>query len=83
MHDNELSRKLTYVSIRSYPVISIMIGGKERVYLAQISNTLLKMFSYNYGIHNRRVALGINFIQCTPTELEFFFEKNSSNTVCF
>jgi hypothetical protein len=69
IHDNELSRKLTYVSIRSYPMISIMIGGKERVCLAQISNTLLKKFSYN-EIHNRRVALGINCIQCTPAQLE-------------
>jgi hypothetical protein len=70
IHGNELSRKLTYVSIRSYPMISIMIGGKERVRLAQISNTLLKMFSYNHEIHNRRVALGINFTQCTPTQLQ-------------
>lgn len=68
-NENELTKKLTYVSIRSYPMISIMIGGKERVCLAQISNTLLKKFSYN-EIHNRRVALGINCIQCTPAQLE-------------
>jgi hypothetical protein len=52
-------QKLTYVMIRSQSMISLMIGGKERVCLAQISNTLLKKFSYN-EIHNRRVALGIN-----------------------
>ncbi|CAG9791023.1 unnamed protein product [Diatraea saccharalis] len=35
----------------------------------QISNTLLKQFSYN-EIHNRRVALGITCVQCTPVQLE-------------
>jgi len=39
-----------------------MIDGKERLCLAQISNTLLKNFSYN-EIHNRRVALGITCVQ--------------------
>ncbi|CAF4191834.1 unnamed protein product, partial [Rotaria magnacalcarata] len=37
--------------------------------LAQISNDLLKGFSYN-EIHNRRVALGITCVQCTPVQLE-------------
>lgn len=37
--------------------------------MAQISNTLLKQFSYN-EIHNRRVALGITCVQCTPVQLE-------------
>ncbi|XP_051906215.1 SKI family transcriptional corepressor 2 isoform X2 [Hippocampus zosterae] len=35
----------------------------------QISNTLLKNYSYN-EIHNRRVALGITCVQCTPVQLE-------------
>ncbi|KAK2588469.1 hypothetical protein KPH14_004452 [Odynerus spinipes] len=43
--------------------------GQERLCLAQISNTLLKQFSYN-EIHNRRVALGITCVQCTPVQLE-------------
>ncbi|KAG8574933.1 hypothetical protein GDO81_009392, partial [Engystomops pustulosus] len=34
-----------------------------------ISNTLLKSYSYN-EIHNRRVALGITCVQCTPVQLE-------------
>ncbi|KAF3854881.1 hypothetical protein F7725_022936 [Dissostichus mawsoni] len=34
-----------------------------------ISNTLLKTYSYN-EIHNRRVALGITCVQCTPVQLE-------------
>lgn len=42
---------------------------QERLCLAQISNTLLKQFSYN-EIHNRRVALGITCVQCTPVQLE-------------
>jgi hypothetical protein len=50
-------------------MISLLVDGKERVCLAQISNTLLKKYSYN-EIHNRRVALGINCIQCTPVQLE-------------
>lgn len=41
----------------------------ERLCLAQISNTLLKQYSYN-EVHNRRVALGINCVQCTPVQLE-------------
>lgn len=52
-------------------MISLTIDGKERVCLAQISNSLLKKYSYN-EIHNRRVALGINCIQCTPMQLEIF-----------
>jgi hypothetical protein len=63
------SIKLSNIFIRGFSMISLMIDGKERVCLAQISNTLLKSFSYN-EIHNRRVALGINCIQCTPMQLE-------------
>ncbi|XP_015284382.1 PREDICTED: SKI family transcriptional corepressor 1 homolog-B-like, partial [Gekko japonicus] len=49
--------------------VSLVIDGQERLCLAQISNTLLKSFSYN-EIHNRRVALGITCVQCTPVQLE-------------
>ena len=45
-----------------------MMDGKERLCLAQISNTLLKDYSYN-EIHNRRVALGITCVQCTPVQV--------------
>lgn len=51
------------------PIVSLVIDGYERLCLAQISNTLLKSFSYN-EIHNRRVALGITCVQCTPVQLE-------------
>lgn len=51
------------------PIICLYIEGKERLCLAQISNTLLRDFSYN-EIHNRRVALGITCMQCTPVQLE-------------
>jgi hypothetical protein len=51
------------------PIVSLMMESVERLCLAQISNTLLKGFSYN-EIHNRRVALGITCVQCTPVQLE-------------
>lgn len=51
------------------PIVSLFIECQERLCLAQISNTLLKQFSYN-EIHNRRVALGITCVQCTPVQLE-------------
>ncbi|KAK3866252.1 hypothetical protein Pcinc_028197, partial [Petrolisthes cinctipes] len=90
------------------PIVSLNIDNIERLCLAQISNTLLKVrqlarrlsskvkrsvnmkmsmkmsmnvdmnmsittymreFSYN-EIHNRRVALGITCVQCTPVQLE-------------
>ena len=57
------------VVLHGIPIVSLRIDGKERLCLAQISNTLLKQFSYN-EIHNRRVALGITCVQCTPVQLE-------------
>lgn len=57
------------VMLNGVPIVSLIIDGKERLCLAQISNTLLKTFSYN-EIHNRRVALGITCVQCTPVQLE-------------
>ncbi|RNA20368.1 SKI family transcriptional corepressor 2 [Brachionus plicatilis] len=62
-------KQVSTVFIRGLPMVSLIIDGKERVCLAQISNSLLKKFSYN-EIHNRRVALGINCIQCTTNQLE-------------
>ena len=50
-------------------IVSLAMDNKERLCLAQISNTLLKDYSYN-EIHNRRVALGITCVQCTPVQLE-------------
>ncbi|KAH8376013.1 hypothetical protein KR093_004801, partial [Drosophila rubida] len=57
------------VLLYGIPIVSLYIEGQERLCLAQISNTLLKQFSYN-EIHNRRVALGITCVQCTPVQLE-------------
>ncbi|XP_066511129.1 SKI family transcriptional corepressor 1 homolog-B-like [Hoplias malabaricus] len=56
-------------SLYGVPIVSLLIDGQERLCLAQISNTLLKNYSYN-EIHNRRVALGITCVQCTPVQLE-------------
>ncbi|XP_070543242.1 SKI family transcriptional corepressor 1 homolog-B-like [Ptychodera flava] len=57
------------VMLNGVPIASLVIDGKERLCLAQISNTLLKDYSYN-EIHNRRVALGVTCVQCTPVQLE-------------
>lgn len=56
------------VRLRGVQIVSLMIDGKERLCLAQISNTLLKNFSYN-EIHNRRVALGITCVQVRQSQL--------------
>lgn len=61
--------KVSNVLLYGIPIVSLFIEAQERLCLAQISNTLLKQFSYN-EIHNRRVALGITCVQCTPVQLE-------------
>ncbi|XP_042251180.1 SKI family transcriptional corepressor 2 isoform X1 [Thunnus maccoyii] len=62
---NQVGRVILY----GVPIVSLVIDNNERLCLAQISNTLLKNYSYN-EIHNRRVALGITCVQCTPVQLE-------------
>jgi hypothetical protein len=64
------------VFLRGQSMCSLLIDGKERICLAQISNTLLRKYSYN-EIHNRRVALGINCVQCTPSQLEMLREAGA------
>ena len=49
--------KVGTVIIHGVRIVSLIMEAKERLCLAQISNTLLKEYSYN-EIHNRRVALG-------------------------
>ncbi|XP_042631241.1 SKI family transcriptional corepressor 1 homolog-B-like isoform X3 [Cyprinus carpio] len=61
--------QVSETSLYGIPIVSLVIDGQERLCLAQISNTLLKNYSYN-EIHNRRVALGITCVQCTPVQLE-------------
>uniref|UniRef100_A0A3B4CA39 c-SKI SMAD4-binding domain-containing protein n=2 Tax=Pygocentrus nattereri TaxID=42514 RepID=A0A3B4CA39_PYGNA len=61
--------QVSETSLYGIPIVSLVIDGQERLCLAQISNTLLKSYSYN-EIHNRRVALGITCVQCTPVQLE-------------
>ncbi|OCT98879.1 SKI family transcriptional corepressor 2 [Xenopus laevis] len=65
MKPNQVSQVILY----GIPIVSLVIDGQDRLCLAQISNTLLKNYSYN-EIHNRRVALGITCVQCTPVQLE-------------
>ncbi|KAF5294865.1 hypothetical protein FQA39_LY00349 [Lamprigera yunnana] len=62
-------RLVSTVILYGIPIVSLVIETQERLCLAQISNTLLKQYSYN-EIHNRRVALGITCVQCTPVQLE-------------
>lgn len=57
------------INLFGVPIVCLYVEGKERLCLAQISNTLLRDFSYN-EIHNRRVALGITCMQCSPIQLE-------------
>lgn len=61
--------QVSTVMLYGIPIVCLFIESQERLCLAQISNTLLKQFSYN-EIHNRRVALGITCVQCTPVQLE-------------
>ncbi|XP_061558944.1 SKI family transcriptional corepressor 1 homolog-B-like isoform X1 [Phycodurus eques] len=61
--------QVSETSLYGVPIVSLLIDARERLCLAQISNTLLKNYSYN-EIHNRRVALGITCVQCTPVQLE-------------
>lgn len=63
------NNRVTQVMLYRVPIVALVIDGFERLCLAQISSTLLKEFSYN-EIHNRRVALGITCVQCTPVQLE-------------
>jgi hypothetical protein len=66
MNDNNRHHDNSYVStctIRSVPIVSLITDGKERLCLAQISNDLLKDFSYN-EIHNRRVGMNKDFLLC-------------------
>ncbi len=65
IHFNPVSRVL----LHGVSIVALTMDKKERLCLAQISNTLLKDYSYN-EIHNRRVALGITCVQCTPVQLE-------------
>ncbi|XP_078054211.1 SKI family transcriptional corepressor 2 [Mustelus asterias] len=65
MKPNQVGQVILY----GVPIVSLIIDNQERLCLAQISNTLLKNYSYN-EIHNRRVALGITCVQCTPVQLE-------------
>uniref|UniRef100_A0A8C6T3M9 c-SKI SMAD4-binding domain-containing protein n=1 Tax=Neogobius melanostomus TaxID=47308 RepID=A0A8C6T3M9_9GOBI len=68
-HSGLRPNQVSETSLYGVPIVSLVIDGKERLCLAQISNTLLKNYSYN-EIHNRRVALGITCVQCTPVQLE-------------
>ncbi|KAL5005267.1 hypothetical protein ScPMuIL_018723 [Solemya velum] len=65
MADNRVGTVMLY----GIPIVSLRVNDNQRLCLAQISNTLLRDFSYN-EIHNRRVALGITCLQCTPIQLE-------------
>lgn len=68
-HHRQRQNHVSTVMLHGVPIVSLHIDGKERLCLAQISTTLLKDFSYN-EIHNRRVALGVTCVQCTPVQLE-------------
>lgn len=62
LRDDFYAKQVSNVVLYGIPIVSLFIENQERLCLAQISNTLLKQFSYN-EIHNRRVALGITCVQ--------------------
>ena len=66
-HDGSLDR-IGVVVLYGQALVCLYIDNTERLSLAHISNTLLRRFSYN-DIHNRRVALGITCVQCTPGQV--------------
>lgn len=68
-----LSFQVGTVVLYGIPIVSLVIEAQERLCLAQISNTLLKQFSYN-EIHNRRVALG-------KYRFEYNMKKQTNNCV--
>lgn len=70
------SQLIYHVIVRGESLVCLEIAGIQRLCLAQISSTLLKNFSYN-EIHNRRVALGITCVQCSPAQLELLREAGA------
>ncbi len=56
-------------TIRGKTLHTLLVSGIERICLSQLSTTLLAPFSYN-EIHNRRVALGILCVKCSPAQLD-------------
>lgn len=50
------------VVIRGVPLVSLAVGGRLRVCLAQLSSTLLRDFSYN-EIHNRCASINALLLQ--------------------
>ncbi|CAL8077436.1 unnamed protein product [Calicophoron daubneyi] len=71
--DTKMTTKIYEVWIRNQSLVCLEMDGKQRLCLAQISSTLLRDYSYN-EIHNRRVALGITCVQCSPAQLELLRE---------
>ncbi|CAH8610083.1 unnamed protein product [Heterobilharzia americana] len=67
------------IRLRNQPLVCLNMDGVKRLCLAQISSTLLSEYSYN-EIHNRRVALGITCVQCTPNQLELLREFGAMPT---
>lgn len=48
------------VMLYGIPIIALVMDSQERLCLAQISNTLLKNFSYN-EIHNRYAIVSVGY----------------------
>ncbi|TGZ66517.1 hypothetical protein CRM22_005275 [Opisthorchis felineus] len=72
----QFTTELYEIELRGQRFVCIEMGGEQRLCLAQISSTLLKEYTYN-EIHNRRVALGIVCVQCSPAQLEALRESGA------
>ncbi|KAK4476137.1 hypothetical protein MN116_001355 [Schistosoma mekongi] len=75
-HQPYHTKNLYTIKLRDQQLVCLNMDGVKRLCLAQISSTLLKQYSYN-EIHNRRVALGITCVQCTPSQLELLREAGA------
>lgn len=51
-HSSMRNNEVRTVMLHGVPIVALVMDSAERLCLAQISNTLLKNFSYN-EIHNR------------------------------
>ncbi|KAI3384549.1 hypothetical protein SNEBB_003616 [Seison nebaliae] len=76
MSTNMLDIEVGTIRLRDANIVTLTIDGEQRLCLAQISNSLLYNYTYN-EIHNRRVALGILCVQCTPPQLEVLRRYNA------
>ncbi|KAL3315885.1 SKI transcriptional corepressor [Cichlidogyrus casuarinus] len=68
---NTLNQGLSTIVLYGQTLVYLTVNGQKRLCLTQVSRLLLSKYSYN-EIHNRRVALGITCVQCSPAQTDLF-----------